>query len=560
MEFLRKLILQTKEHLGGLTLSQRLAIGASAGLVVISLFWLVSWAGSTEMVPLFDQSIKPDELAPIRQQLDLSGVKYEVVGDRVFVPADSVLRLQAQLAQSNALPRDISITFDHIIQTSSPFQSRDDQEWRRNIALANELSLRLRHFAGVRDARVFIDKNTKRTIGPSPIVPTASIQVTMEPGRELDKNQVRAMASFVSRAVAGLDIHNVQVTDFTSGRTYSVPKQEDAMAYDDLEDRQKKESYFANQIRELLDNIPGLRVGVRAELDPRATQVTETKHGKPVATKDRSRTFETTEGRQPGEPGIVPNSGSPDAAVALGSRTEETETETTYSAEQDVTRTIFDSPRHRLISLSASVNVPRSFLAAIYKQANGGKDPTDDELDAAVSTKSTLDKIKAQVETLMPRAEEAQSQVAVTWFHDNASLLLGGEPMRAGTTEQVMAYVHAYGSKAGLGMLAVGSLIMMLMMVRRVGEGPVLPGEAPPEPGFLGRRRKGRRKDEGDEMESGDVAVSEAEVSDHLLVGREVDETTLRSQKLVEQVAELVKADPNMAVTVLQRWIDMEKQ
>ncbi|HPZ97385.1 MAG TPA: hypothetical protein PLT93_04545, partial [Phycisphaerae bacterium] len=123
-----------------------------------------------------------------------------------------------------------------------------------------------------------------------------------------------------------------------------------------------------------------------------------------------------------------------------------------------------------------------------------------------------------------------------------------------------MPYVHAYGSKAGLGMLAVGSLIMMLMMVRRVGEGPVLPGEAPPEPGFLGRRRKGRRKDEGDEMESGDVAVSEAEVSDHLLVGREVDETTLRSQKLVEQVAELVKADPNMAVTVLQRWIDMEKQ
>lgn len=329
------------------------------------------------------------------------------------------------------------------------------------------------------------------------------------------------------------------------------------MAYDDLEDRQKKESYFANQIRELLDNIPGLRVAVRAELDARATQVTETKHGKPVATRDRSKTLEMVEGRQASEPGVVPNSGSPGAASGLGSRTEESETETSYSAQQDVTRTIFDSPRHRLISLSTSVNVPRSFLAGIYRQANEGKEPSDDELDAALSTKSALTKIQAQIEALMPRAEDAQSQVSVAWFHDNASLILGLEPARAGTADTMLSYVHAYGSKAGLGFLAVMSMIMMLMMVRRVGEGPVLPGEAPPTP--AGRGKRGLRGG-NDEMDLSEGPVGDAEVSDHLLVGREVDETTLRSQKMVEQVSELVKADPNMAVTVLQRWMDLDKQ
>lgn len=562
MDFLRKLILQTQAHLQGLTPSQRLAIGACAGLIVVSIFMLVNWAGQADMVPLFDQSITADELGPIRQQLDADGTDYAIEGDRILVPADSVLRLQARLAQSSTLPGDISVTFEKLISESSPWFSRDEQDWRRNVALANELSLRLREFSGVRDARVFIDKNARRTIGSSPIMATASIQVTMLPGRDLDKNQVKAMAYFVSRSVAGLEIQNVQVTD-TAGRTYRVPKEEEGLAYDDLEDRQRKESYFANQIRELLDNIPGLRVAVRADLDPRATTVTDLKHGKPAMIKDRSKTLETVDGQPANEPGLVPNSGSPDVATGMMSRTEESETESTFAAEQDVTKTIFDTPRHRLVSLSASINVPRSFLATIYKQANDDKDPTDVELDAAASTKSALAKIQSQVETLMPSAEDAESQVAVTWFHDNTSLVMagaGGAPASPLSAEGMMQYVQTYGGKAGLGALALVSLVMMLMMVRRVGEGPVLPGEEPPE--FEARSRKNRKRGEEplEELEVGDGPIGEAEVTEHLLVGREVDEMTMRSQKLVEQVAELVKEDPNMAVGVLQRWIDLEQK
>jgi flagellar biosynthesis/type III secretory pathway M-ring protein FliF/YscJ len=565
MEFLRKLFLQTKAHLQGLTLSQRLAVGACAALIVVSLFWLTSWATESDMVPLFDQGITAEELAPIRQQLDADGVKYTVSGDRVLVPSSSVLRLQAKLAQADSLPKDISVTFDKLIANSSPWFSRDEQDWRRNVALANELSLRLRQFSGVHDARVFIDKNTRRTIGPASTTPTASIQVTMQPGRDLDKNQVKAMAYFVSRAVAGLEIHNVQVTDFTSGRTYSVPKPEEGLSFDDLEDRQKKENYFASQIRELLDPIPGLRVAVRAELDARAMTTTDLKHGKPAMTKERSKNSESVEGKQGNEPGVVPNSGSPNVATGGGSRMQETETETAYNAEQDVTKTSFDTPRHRLVSLAASVNIPRSFLAGIYKQANSGKEPTDDELDAANSTKSALAKIKSQVETLMPKAEDTASQVAVTWFHDNASLVLGGtgggasEPAKAFSGENMMQLVQMYGGKAGMGVLALMSLVMMLMMVRRVGEGPVLPGEEPPEPLSAAKRKK-KATDEVEELEVSNAPVGEAEVTEHLLVGREVDESTLRSQKLVEQVAELVKEDPTMAVGVLQRWIDVEKQ
>lgn len=569
MEFLRKLFLQTRIHLQGLTPSQRLAIGSCAGLIAVSTFWLMSWAGKSEMVALFDQSISADEMTPIRQQLDADGVKYTVSGDRVLVPSESVLRLQAKLAQSDALPRDISYTFNKTIENASPWLPHDERDKRWNLALANELSLRLRHFNGVRDARVFLDKNAKRTIGSVPITATASIEVTMAPGRDLDKSQAKAMASFVSRAVAGLDVSNVQVTDFTSGRTFRIPRQDDLIGEDEMEIRQKKENYFAGQIRELLENIHGIRVAVRAEMDARATQITETKHGKPAVLKERSKSLESSEGRSASEPGTVANTGTPNMPTAPNSRTEENETETTFHAEQDSIRTSSTLRPYRLVNLSAAINVPRSFLAAIYKNAHQGKEPTDEELEASPSTRNELNKIRTQVETLMLKSDEsgaAKSAVSVAWFHDGMYAMggvggLGGaaEPASALSGDNMMHYVQTYGGKAGLGALAVISLFMMLMMVRRVGEGPVLPGEEPPMD-LAGRRSKKKRQEQ-EELEEFEVSggpVGEAEVTEHLLVGREVDEATLRSQKLVEQVAQLIKMDPNTTVSVLQRWIDAE--
>lgn len=572
MDFLRKLFLQTKMHLQGLTPSQRLAIVACAGLVAVSIFWLMSWASKTEMVALFDQSITAEEMGPIKLQLDADGIKYTVAGDRVLVPADNVSRLQAKLAQTDALPRDISFTYSKNLENSSPWLSHEERDKRWSLAQANELSQVLRHFSGVRDARVFLDKNAKRTIGATPMTATASIQVTMAGGRELEKGLARSMASFVSKAVAGLDISNVQVTD-TAGRTHSMRRQDDLVGEEEMEIRLAKETYFAGQIRELFENIQGIRVAVRAEMDARATQITETKHGKPVPTKEQSKTLETSEGRSASEPGTVANTGTPNAPTAPNSRTEQNETETTFDAKQDLTQTSSMTKPYRLVSLSAAINVPRSYLAGIYKASNKGKEPTDEELEAAATTKSQLDRIRAQVEPLMLKADEGnavKSAVSVAWFHDGGTYAMGGggvggkgEPAGVLSGDNMMQYVQAYGSKAGLGALALVSLFMMLMMVRRVGEGPVLPGEEPPlEPVAVGGRgrktKKNKQQSELEEFNVSDAPIGEAEVTEHLLVGREVDESTLRSQKLVEQVAELIKQDPNTTVNVLQRWIDAE--
>jgi flagellar biosynthesis/type III secretory pathway M-ring protein FliF/YscJ len=100
---------------------------------------------------------------------------------------------------------------------------------------------------------------------------------------------------------------------------------------------------------------------------------------------------------------------------------------------------------------------------------------------------------------------------------------------------------------------------MMMMMVRKVGEGPILPGEEPPQSKIITiKGRKGRGTDEEEFALAGEP-VGEVAESEPLMMGKEVDESTLQTQRVVEQIAELVKEDPQISANILQRWIDADK-
>jgi flagellar biosynthesis/type III secretory pathway M-ring protein FliF/YscJ len=299
---------------------------------------------------------------------------------------------------------------------------------------------------------------------------------------------------------------------------------------------------------------------VYAELDRKATEITKSEYGEKVPLKDRSETYESTETDPALEPGVVSNV-TPNAPVAAGgSKTEKNLTEVTYAGQVDATVTRSEVARFGLMSLRVAVSVPRSFLVALFKRGNEGKEPTDQELIEYLPVKETIDKIESLVEGVLPNPQQTQSTVVVQWFPDDAVMSFA-EMMEAGSGAGMMDYVHNYGSKAGMAALALFSLIMMMLMVRRVGEGPVLPGEEPPDPSLFKKNKKRRGDDEDpEELFVAGGPVGEAEVSEHLLEGREVDETTLHIQKIVEQVADMVSDDPATSAGILQRWIDSDKQ
>jgi flagellar M-ring protein FliF len=561
MDYLRRLILQTHNHLKGLTVSQRLAIGSCVALIAVSLVWLMQWAGRPELVPLLDGPVTAQELPAMEQKLAAMGVTYKLANNVLMVPAERRLQLLAALSDGEALPKDTSIGFTHIVQDASPWLGAEQQQFNRTVALGNELAKALRFMNGVQEARVFIDRTTRRTVGGPPLVPTASVFVKLAPGADLDARRTEAIAGFVCRAVSGLDITKVGVTDARTGRTRTVKPRNELMPFDDLEDRQLKEDYFAEKIQKLLSHIPGLLVAVHAELDPESRKTVKETWHKPVAISEKNETHLTTRGEPAGGAGVTPNTSKAVTPTAVADRTEKENSETTYQVPPDSRVESFE-PWHGLKSLTASVNVPQSYLAAIFKRANPGKDPTDADIQSVADEQ--IRKIRELV--LGSIGSKDENSVKVAWFPDEAVLNLagGGEPAVAGN--DIVELVRAYGGKAGLGALAVVSLFMMLMMVRRASEGPVLPGEEPPKPqiirilGAKGRQRGAEGEEEPETLTVGSPPIGEAEAREQLLVGREIDESTLRVQQVVDQVADLIKSDPKSSATILQRWIDAEKQ
>ncbi|MHC4799305.1 MAG: hypothetical protein ACYTF1_21930, partial [Planctomycetota bacterium] len=186
MEFLNKLFIQTQSHLKGLTRFQRWSVLLCLVLVFVALYQLVDWAGSSELEPLLDQPMKVQEMNRIEGQLTNWDVNYRVVEGKIMVPAEVRARLQAKLAQARLLPNDTSMGFDRLMREKNFWQSTEENRRQWSVAKGNELARVIREFEGVLDARVFIDKHTKRTIGPARVSPKASVFVKMAAGHDLD--------------------------------------------------------------------------------------------------------------------------------------------------------------------------------------------------------------------------------------------------------------------------------------------------------------------------------------------------------------------------------------
>jgi len=96
-----------------------------------------------------------------------------------------------------------------------------------------------------------------------------------------------------------------------------------------------------------------------------------------------------------------------------------------------------------------------------------------------------------------------------------------------------------------LGALAAASLLMMGMMVLKAGKREPLPsaeeltGIPPP-------------------LDPGMDVIGEAGEGDTAMTGIEIDDTALRSKKMLEQVSELVKKNPDQAASLFNRWISTE--
>ncbi len=369
---------------------------------------------------------------------------------------------------------------------------------------------------------------------------------------------MQAIASFVSGGVVGLKAEHVSIVD-SAGNAYRVRNKDNALASDLLADSREKEEHYAEKIRSQLAFIPGVLVNVYAELETESKRVEDrTVKAMPVEEESTSNT-EHAAGQQ-GEPGVIPNTA---ASVPTGTSSpsrEETVERNKYIPGDQKT-TVTQNLPGAIKRLTASVGVPRSYMVRVLTQRDGpDKKPTDQEVDAFVTEQ--LARIKAQVKPLISASSD--DQVTVDCFYDVLPAQAETALASTGTLNDMLA---EYGRPASLALLAMFSLGLMLMLVRKAQ--PATPirletagattadsGGRGPGAGFqIGGDGSIRRPpEEVLTVEGG--PVGKAQPTQPILEGHEVDEYTLKSQQITSQVNNLVKDDPDSVASMLRKWIE----
>ncbi|MFO0974423.1 MAG: flagellar M-ring protein FliF C-terminal domain-containing protein [Phycisphaerae bacterium] len=550
MEFLSKQLKQIGGHLGGLTLSQRLALAASALVIVLGVALLLQWSGEPDLVPLLDQPLKAEELTAITRELSARGAPYRTVGSQIMVRPDERTRLQGAVAQSGAMPANTAIGFAKLIDEANMWLPRDESRWQRKIALGNELAKVLAQFDGVTEARVFIDQPERHGFGEAAAGPTASVFLKTASEGALDKPRVAAIAALVSGAVEGLKPEAVRIVDSTTGRPYRVPADDEALPYDLHDLRRQKEDYYGRKILAQLGYITGVLVGVNVEMDMERRTEHQEKFGPPQTSEEETTSSESSGTTTAANPGVRPNTA---ASLPGGGSNESTTSEqshTTLMGERDKQVTDRRNLPGVARRITASVNVPRSHFVAIYKSLNAGKEPSAKELEPIVMEEEK--KIRGQVKPLI--AATADEQVEVSWYHDAAATATtrveavptGDKPVSAGMM------IQSQWKTIALGAVVLVSLFMVLQMGRKaIPKAPPPPAPAAaataPQPGGV--------DDAADGEAGGGTIIKHAHQKTVELEEPELDEAMARTKAMVGEIRKTVGDDPETAASILERWI-----
>jgi flagellar biosynthesis/type III secretory pathway M-ring protein FliF/YscJ len=549
MDFIRRWLAQIRVQLANLTLSQKLLIGTLALMVPMVLWLVAQYAGSPQLVPVLDQSIDAVKRSQIIAYLEGHQIAFDTSGDRILVPVERRNQVLASLQESRLLPEDTSKGFDALVEKQSWLQSNEQNRQLYDIARQNVLAQVIREFPGVKQATVLISKPQQIGFGATAHRPSASVNVVLATG-QLDQKRVDAIAGLVSGAVAEMLPGDVTVIDAVAGRQWKVRDTESMTSGDYLELINNQERYYRDKISSALSYIRNVIVAVNVEVDmtQRKTDSTSFDRDKSVEllTRERNNSTKESDAASGGEPGPRANTGATIAGsgAAPGRSSSSEETETSFEPHAAKVHEIAAIPGGTPSRISATVNIPRSFFVALHRKAkpDDKQEPTDEAIKALVA--EHLDRVQKQVMPLIKTKDPGTVVVDVYPDGAEAGGAAAGDPAAAGVGASML--VGGYAKPIGLGALALVSVSMMMLMVRKAAQRPMTPSieelaGVPPQ------------------VPTEDELIGEAEASEPTLQGMELDEQTLRHKKLTEQVTEMIKANPNDVSGLVNRWVRKEE-
>ncbi len=539
------------DQLGARPGTAKLLIGALMVILVMSLLLVAQLTGRPSMVPL-PIDLGPEARIAALRHLEAAGISHEERGGQVMVPASQRHTVLAQLTDHAVISGD-QINFDSLIDQDSPFLTRDQHDKRWLTAKMNVLSSLVGKFRGIERATVMIDDPKRRGFGSSHVAPTASVTLFTRAG-QLSQSQVEAIAHLVAGSHAALKAEDVRVIDARTGRAHQARRDDDLASAKYLEMKREAEKHIKATLADALAYIPGVRIAVNAMVDARRieSRIDNFQDPKVGPLKSTRRTIDSSDRAAGGVPGVQANTG---AAVSLSggggsTMTDERSEEATQSVFPRDARHVTD-PKGYALKINATILVPRSYFLSKYRQDQNDSEAVPDDTALQATVTGETQRIRTDVEPLIDTAafEDAIPGTVVVSMIPDFGTIAGLVPPHAGSSEESLGGGAVGGGLvkyAGLGGLALLSLTMMFLMVRKAGDRHSLPSAEElagiPQP---------LESDEG-------VVVGEAEESAMVLEGVELTDEALRRQQMLDQINDLVKQHPGEAANLLGRWIRVE--
>lgn len=288
----------------------RLALGVAL-FVAIAVVGLVM-GRQAEWRVLYSNLADKDGGAVIAQLTTMNvPYKYTEGGGAIMVPADRVHDVRLKLA-SQGLPKG-SVNGFEMMEANRFGMTQFQERLTFQRGLEGELTRSIQALASVSSARVHLALPNQNGFFREQQKPSASVLLSLHPGRALDKNQLAGIVHLVASSVPEMNPNAVSVLDDTGKLLSANPDAAAGVDAEQLQYVQQIEQLYSRRILDMLEPLVGkqnVKAQVTAELDFSQTESTTESH-KPNQAPDSSavrsqQLVESTNGAQPAAPSGVP--------------------------------------------------------------------------------------------------------------------------------------------------------------------------------------------------------------------------------------------------------------
>jgi flagellar M-ring protein FliF len=254
-----------------LPMQRKLMLAGGIAAIVAIFAAMMLWGREGDYRVLY-ANLSDKDGGAILAQLQQMQVPYKHAdgGAAILVPADKVHDVRLKLA-SAGLPKGSVVGFE--LMENQKFGVTQFQE-RLNFqrGLEGELTRSIQSISGVQSARVHLALPNQNGFFREQQKASASVVLTLYPGRTLDRAQIAGIVHLVSSSVPEMSPKAVSVVDQTGALLSGSPDGTDQSGLDaqQLQYVRQIENNYTQRIRDILEPVVGkdnLRAQVTAELD-----------------------------------------------------------------------------------------------------------------------------------------------------------------------------------------------------------------------------------------------------------------------------------------------------